>query len=104
LFTFSIEDTGGSTTNPFILAKRQMESNDPITAKTINDILAPKGILITDKELEVFSQLPFVNFNLPPTDEDKKKLFTVIGSSDSKTKSFQVVYIFTDKTTNKKYV
>jgi hypothetical protein len=107
LFALSeVVDKGGPTSNPFILVKRQMESDKPIDAEIINKILAHRGIKITEEELNELSNLSFFTFNLPLSVEDRKKISNVIGSSEPKgtTKSHQCVYIFTDKTTNKKYV
>lgn len=65
--------------------------------------LIKKFLFLKKSELDKLLKLPSVKFDLPITEETYPSLLSLIGKPGSK-RSQTGVYIFTHKSTNKKYV
>jgi hypothetical protein len=87
-----------------ILAFEQLNSNKPVTAKIINEILAYCNISITDENLKDLLNTPsFVLTDLNKINITKKIIKEKLGLINNKQR-VPGIYIFTHLTTNRKYV
>jgi hypothetical protein len=59
------KDNGQSTDNIYILAKRQLESNEPVNLEVINKYLAHFSLFITQEEFDILLSIRKVEFELP---------------------------------------
>lgn len=95
----------GPNKHSHILAIEQLNSNKPVTAKTVNEILAYCNISITDEKLKDLLDIPsFILTDLNRVNITKKILKEKLGLINSK-KRIPGIYIFTHLTKpNQKYV
>ena len=98
------KDKGLPTNNPFILAKRYLKKKTPPSVKIINELLNHRNVKINQKEFDELSNLPFSQFDLPLSINDKERLTSIIGSSDSLVKTHYCAYMFTYLKTGEKYI
>lgn len=92
-----------SANNPESLALEHINSSKPTTSLIINKILLNQNLVVTDSKLNQLLKVKGVEFDLPiSTLENKKLLDELTGKSMHK--GFFGVYIFIHKITGDKYV
>jgi len=103
------KDNGQSTDNIYILAKRQLGSNEPVNLEVINKYLAHFSLSITKEEFDILLSIRKVEFELP-LNKSSELLLDSIGRNlnknhkDSINNRFAGVYIFTNKINGEQYV
>jgi len=89
--------------NPESLVLEHIHSEKPTTSSIINKILLNQNLSVTDSKLEKLLKVKGVEFDLPiSTSENKKLLAELTGKSTYK--GFSGVYFFIHKNTGHKYV
>lgn len=103
-FRFKSESTlSNKNYRPNTIALQHINNGNLTTSEIVNSVLLNQNISITSKELNDLLSLPWVNFDLPITDQTYPALLGLIGKPNSK-RSKAGVYIFSHKNSGKKYV
>ena len=89
--------------NPESLALEHIHSEKPTTSSIINKILLNQNLSVTDSKLEKLLKVKGVEFDLPISTSENKKLFVEL-TGKSTYKGFSGVYFFIHKNTGHKYV
>lgn len=96
-------DNGQVTTNPYILAKRHMNSDAPVDLALLNGILAFHGITITQEELDLIKgiQPVLLPYPLPPADDE---VITIVGKAGKLSPKVPGSYLLTLLSDGRQYV
>ena len=91
------------TNNPETLALEHINSEKPTTSAIINKIFLNQNLTVTDSKLEKLLKVQGVEFDLPISTPENRKLFEDL-TGKSTYKGFSGIYIFIHKNTGQKYV
>lgn len=96
-------DNGQETTNPYILVKRHMKSNNAVDLETLNSILAFHDISVTPEDFSVIQQVAATTlpYPIPAGDAD---VISIIGKANKKSAKVIGAYVLTFLEDNRQYV
>ena len=89
--------------HPESLVLEHINSEKPTTSSIINKILLNQNLSVTESKLEKLLKVKGVEFDLPISTSENKKLFVEL-TGKSTYKGFSGVYFFIHKNTGHKYV
>lgn len=95
-------DNGQVTTNPYILVKRALKGDGPITLDILNGVLAHQGFSLSEDDFNMIQAIEPVELEHPLPKGDRK-VMALIGSSKKKGPGVPGAYVFTQTDTGKQY-